>query len=146
MGLGAVFEINGSAMSAQSLRMEVISSNIANINSTRTPEGGPYRRKDVVFESKPVGNKFEDVLASATKNTAIGVEVTKVVEDPSPFKKKYDPSHPDAGPDGYVLFPNVDVVSEMVNIQEAARAYEANIAAIVSTRTMLSKTFEIGRR
>jgi len=146
MGLGAVFDINGSAMSAQSLRMEVISSNIANINSTRTPEGGPYRRKDVVFEAKPVGKKFEDVLASATMNTAIGVEATKVVEDPSPFKKKYDPSHPDAGPDGYVLFPNVDVVSEMVNIQEAARAYEANIAVIVSTRTMLSKTFEIGRR
>jgi flagellar basal-body rod protein FlgC len=146
MGLLSVFKINGSAMNAQSLRMEVLSSNIANINSTRTPEGGPYRRKDVVFESKPVGNKFEDVLSSASENPATGVEVVKVVEDPSPFKKKFDPGHPDAGPDGYVLLPNVNVVSEVINMQEAARSYEANIAVIVATKAMLSKTWEIGRR
>jgi flagellar basal-body rod protein FlgC len=124
------------------VRGELIASNIANINATRTLEGGPYRRRDVVFESKPVSNKFEDVLDSVTA----GVEVVKVVEDPSPFKKKFDPNHPDAGPDGYVLFPNVDVVSEVVNMQEAARAYEANIAVIVSIKGMLAKTFEIGRR
>jgi len=146
MGLGSVFEINGSAMTAQSLRLEVLSSNIANINSTRTPEGGPYRRRDVVFQAKPVGEKFDEVLASAAGNTAAGVEVVKVVEDPSPFIEKFEPGHPDAGPDGYVKYPNVDVVSEMVNVQEAARAYEANIAVIVSIRSMLAKTFDIGKR
>lgn len=146
MGLGSVFEINGSAMNAESLRLEVLSSNVANINSTRTPEGGPYRRRDVVFQAKPVGRTFDEVLAAASGNTATGVEVVKVVEDPSPFLVKFEPGHPDAGPDGYVKYPNVDVVSEMVNIQEAARAFEANIAVIVSIRTMLAKTFEIGKK
>jgi flagellar basal-body rod protein FlgC len=74
------------------------------------------------------------------------VEVTKVVEDPSPFKRKFDPGHPDAGPDGYVLFPNVEVVSEIVDIQEAARAYEANVSVIVAIKNMIAKTFEIGRK
>jgi flagellar basal-body rod protein FlgC len=148
MGLDSVFQINGSAMTAQMLRMEVHSSNLANVNATRTPEGGPYRRKEVVFEAIPVGN-FEDELLAASfdsQMTAVGVEVTKVVEDPSPFRRRYEPGHPDAGPDGYVLMPNVDVVSEMVNIQEAARAYEANIAVIVAIKNMIGKTFDIGRK
>lgn len=147
MGLTSVFDINGSAMKAQMLRMEVYSSNMANINSTRTPEGGPYRRREVIFEATNVGNQFEDALKAASeKDTQVGVEVIGVVEDPSPFKRKFDPGHPDAGPDGYVLLPNVDVVAEMVNVQEAARAYEANIAVIVSMKNMIAKTFEIGRR
>lgn len=147
MSLDSVFKINGSAMQAQMLRMEVYSSNIANINVTRTPEGGPYRRKDVVFESMPV-ESFDNVLnaASGMENTAVGVEVTRVVEDPSPFMKKYEPGHPDAGPDGYVSLPNVDVVSEMVNVQEASRAYEANISVILTVKNMIAKTYEIGRR
>jgi flagellar basal-body rod protein FlgC len=147
MGLDSILKINGSAMKAQMLRVEVHSSNIANINATRTPEGGPYRRKDVVFEAKPL-ETFEDSLSAASGpgQTSIGVEVTKVVEDPSPFLRRYNPSHPDAGPDGYVLYPNVDVVSEMVNIQEAARSYEANIAVIVAIKNMIAKTFELGRR
>ena len=150
MGLESIFKVNGSAMTAQMLRMEVHSSNIANINATRTPEGGPYRRKEVVFEAKPVNQSFEETLSAASQganaNTAVGVEVVSVVEDPSPFKRKFDPSHPDAGPDGYVMFPNVEVVSEMVDIQEAARAYEANISVILATKNMIAKTFEIGRR
>lgn len=146
MSLESVFDINGSAMKAQMLRIEVLGSNIANINATRTPEGGPYRRRDVVFQSKPLEQNFEEALSAASNNTSVGVEVVKVVEDPSPFKKKFDPNHPDAGPDGYVLFPNVDVVSEVVNVQEAARSYEANIAVIVAIKNMIAKTFEIGRR
>lgn len=146
MSIESVLDINASAMKAQMLRMEVLGSNIANINSTRTPEGGPYRRKDVVFQSMPINSSFEDELSNASNGTSTGVEVVKVVEDPSPFMKKFDPGHPDAGPDGYVLLPNVDVVSEVVNIQEAARSYEANIAVIVSVKNMISKTFEIGRR
>jgi flagellar basal-body rod protein FlgC len=146
MGLGSIFKINGSAMKAQMLRMEVHSSNIANINATRTPEGGPYRRKDVVFESKLM-NSFDDALTTAADDqTAVGVEVTRVVEDSSPFLRKYDPGHPDAGPEGYVLMPNVNVVSEIVNIQEAARSYEANVQIIVAIKNMIAKTFEIGRR
>jgi flagellar basal-body rod protein FlgC len=133
-------------MKAQMLRMEVHSSNIANINATRTPEGGPYRRKDVVFESKLM-NSFDDALTTAADDqTAVGVEVTRVVEDSSPFLRKYDPGHPDAGPEGYVLMPNVNVVSEIVNIQEAARSYEANVQIIVAIKNMIAKTFEIGRR
>jgi flagellar basal-body rod protein FlgC len=149
MSLESIFDVNGSAMKAQMLRMEIHSSNIANINATRTPEGGPYRRKEVVFETKSIGQNFEDALSAASQsidNPAQGVEVVEVVEDPSPFKRKFDPNHPDAGPDGYVLFPNVEVVSEIVDIQEAARAYEANISVILAVKNMIAKTFEIGRR
>jgi len=149
MGLETILKVNGSAMTAQMLRMEVHSSNIANINATRTPEGGPYRRKEVVFETKPITDNFEEAFSIASQNvdsnTTTGVEVVKVVEDPSPFRKRFDPNHPDAGPDGYVLFPNVDVVSEMVDIQEASRAYEANISVILAIKNMIAKTFEIGR-
>lgn len=148
MGLESVFDINGSGMKAQVMRMEVYGSNIANINATRTPEGGPYRRRDVVFEAVPIVGSFEDALGAAanSKNSQVGVEVIKVIEDSSPLPLKYEPGHPDAGPDGYVAYPNVDVVSEMVNMQEASRSYEANIAVIVAIKSMISKTFEIGRR
>jgi flagellar basal-body rod protein FlgC len=148
MSLGSVFDINGSGMKAQMLRLEVLSSNIANINATRTPEGGPYRRRDVVFKATPLEGSFGEALSAAAANpkTSTGVEVISVVEDPSPFRRKFDPGHPDAGPDGYVEFPNVDVVSEMVNVQEAARSYEANIAVIVAIKNMIAKTFEIGKR
>lgn len=149
MGLESILKINGSGMNAQMLRMEVHSANIANINSTRTPEGGPYRRKEVVFEAGPVNENFADALSAASQsmeNPAMGVQVTQVVEDPSPFHMRFDPNHPDANADGYVMFPNVDVVSEMVDIQEASRAYEANISVILAAKNMIAKTFEIGRR
>jgi flagellar basal-body rod protein FlgC len=149
MGLESIFKINGSAMKAQMMRMEVHSSNIANINSTRTPEGGPYRRKQVVFEETPIKNEsFEEVLRGASGNQPLGsgVEAVAVVEDPSPFRKKFDPNHPDAGPDGFVEFPNVDIVSEIVDIQESARSYEANISVILAAKNMIAKTFEIGRK
>ncbi len=146
MGIESIFKINGSGMKAQMMRMEVHSSNIANINSTRTPEGGPYRRKEVTFEAVPMNNDFNSLLKDATQETSVGVEVTRVSDDPSPFRRKYDPNHPDAGPDGYVLYPNVDVVAEMVDLQEASRSYEANISAIVTLKNMIAKTFEIGRR
>lgn len=148
MSLNSVFDINGSGMKAQMLRLEVLSSNIANINATRTPEGGPYRRRDVVFKSTPLEGSFDEALSTAASNskTGTGVEVISVVEDPSPFLRKFEPGHPDAGPDGYVEFPNVDVVSEMVNVQEAARSYEANIAVIMAVKNMIARTFDIGKR
>jgi len=146
MGIESMFQVNASGLKAQMMRIEVHSSNIANINSTRTPEGGPYRRKEVVFQAKPVNQGFAETLRNATGNVSTGVEVTEVIEDPSAFRRKFDPNHPDAGPDGYVLFPNIDVVSEMVDLQEASRSYEANISAIVSIKNMIARTFEIGRR
>ena len=145
MRLDNVFDVNGSAMKAQMMRIEVLSSNIANVNVTRTPEGGPYRRKDVVFESTPFLNTLNQAMETRSETSTVGVSVTKVIEDQSPFLLKYDPKHPDAGSDGYVRMPNINIVSEMVNIQEASKAYEANISVIVTAKNMISKTFEIGR-
>ncbi len=145
MSMDTVFDVSGSGMKAQMLRMEVVSSNIANVNVTRTPEGGPYRRMDVVFETVPVKSSFESALQASGGNPVSGVAVNKVFEDSSPFLRKYDPEHPDAGPDGYVLYPNVNIVAEMVNLQEASRSYEANISALLAFKNMIAKTFEIGR-
>jgi flagellar basal-body rod protein FlgC len=139
-----VMDISGSGLKAQMMRMEVLSANIANLNATRTPEGGPYRRKDVIMQStNPAA--FENILNLSQGAGGQGVEVSRVVDDPSPFMKKYEPQHPDAGPDGFVLYPNVNVVSEMVNLQEAARSYDANISVLVAIKSMITKTFEIGR-
>jgi flagellar basal-body rod protein FlgC len=144
MGVDTLFEISGSGLKAQMMRMEVLSANMANVNATRTPEGGPYRRKDVVFQSAPVASQFENEL----KATSVGVakvEVTRVVEDNSPFLLKYEPQHPDAGADGFVAYPNVNIVSEMVNLQEASRSYEANLSVVLAVKNMIAKTFEIGK-
>ncbi len=145
MRLDNVFDVNGSAMKAQMMRLEVLSSNIANVNVTRTPEGGPYRRKDVIFQSTPFQKSLNNAMEMGKETSTVGVSVTKVIEDQSPFLLKYDPKHPDAGADGYVKMPNINVVSEMVNIQEASKSYEANISVIVTAKNMISKTFEIGR-
>jgi len=145
MRLDTVFDISGSALKSQMMRMEVISANLANINATSTPEGGPYRRRDVVFQSRPLpAELFSDHLAFHD-NRLQGVEVNQVVTDSSPFNRRYEPHHPHAGPDGYVLYPNVNVVVEMVNMMGAARAYEASMAVILSTKSMIAKTLEIGR-
>jgi len=145
MRLDNIFDVNGSAMKAQMMRIEVLSSNIANVNVTRTPEGGPYRRKDVIFESTPFLNTLNQAMETGGETSTVGVSVTKVIEDQSPFLLKYDPKHPDAGSDGYVRMPNINIVSEMVNIQEASKSYEANISVIMTAKNMISKTFEIGR-
>lgn len=145
MRMESLLNISSSAMNAQMLRMEVLSSNMANINATRTEDGGPYRRKEVLFQAVPVEQSFEDMLSGMSEKTAMGVEVSNVFEDSSPFLRKYDPGHPDAGADGYVLYPNVNVISEMINIQEASRAYQANISVVLAVKNMIAKTFEIGR-
>ena len=129
MLLGSL-EISGSALTAERLRMDLIAQNLANAETTRTPQGGPYRRHVSVFEVAENG----------------GVAVGAVVEDPAPFKLKYDPSHPDAGPDGYVRMPNVDVAAEIVDLMAAARAYEASVAALVTVRGMALKSLEISSR
>jgi len=136
--------ISGSGLTAQRFRMDVISENIANIDSTRTEAGGPYRRKMVVLTST---NDFKNMLAKNLTNHEVnrGVEVSEIVEDQSDFKLVYDPEHPDADENGYVNMPNVDSLKETVDMMEAYRAYQANITALNTTKQMAVKALEIGR-
>jgi flagellar basal-body rod protein FlgC len=138
--------ISASALSAERIRMDVIAKNIANANTTRTSGGSPYRRQMVVFEENKQ-KPFSKYLSDASKQLlqGKGVKVSGIVEDDRPFKKVYDPGHPDANEEGYVLMPNVDTVSEMVDMISATRAYEANITAINSSKSMIMKALEIGR-
>lgn len=138
-------KISSSALSAQRLRMDVISSNLANINTTRTSEGGPYRRRDVVFSSQPIASNFGELLNSELGRKLRKVEVVDISIDPRPPKTVYDPRHPDANSLGYVGMPDINVIEEMVNILSATRSYEANVAVINATKSMVAKTLEIGR-
>jgi flagellar basal-body rod protein FlgC len=131
-----VFQVSASALSAQRQRMNVIASNLANAQSTKTADGGPYRRQDVVFSTDPV-EQGQDGL--------VGVKVSSIVKDDSPFKSVYDPGHPDADKDGFVSMPNVSVIEEMVNMMMASRAYEASVQSFDTAKTMFTKTLELGR-
>ena len=148
MGLFNSFNISASALTAQRLRMDVISQNIANVNTTRTEDGTPYRRKMVVFQEKEADIPFSQYLSEESRRrylTGGGVRVTAIVEDQTPFKEVYDPSHPDADENGIVRMPNVDIVTEMVNMISATRAYEANVTALNASKSMAMKALEIGR-
>jgi flagellar basal-body rod protein FlgC len=127
--------------------MDTISQNIANVNTTRTENGTPYRRREVLFEERTDSNSFSSALSSASDklSNGKGVRVTKIVEDSTDFKKVYDPGHPDADADGYVSMPNIDVVTEMVNMISATRSYEANVTSINATKSMALKALEIGK-
>lgn len=137
--------VSSSALAAERTRMNLISSNLANANSTRTPEGGPYKRKDAVFAATPVQTGFNRVLDSATGREVRQVEIMQVVEDQKPPRMQYDPSHPDANPQGYVAMPNVNVVEEMADMINATRSYEANVTAVQAARSMALKTLEISK-
>lgn len=142
------FEISGSGLTAQRLRMDVVANNIANVNTTRTAEGGAYKRQRVVFEPRREEAQFLLPLASEAKRRqqlAQGVRVVAVSADPSPARQVYDPGHPDANAQGYVAMPNITLVNEMVDMISATRAYEANIAALNSAKSMAAKALEIGR-
>lgn len=147
MGFLNSLDIGASGLTAQRLRMDTISQNIANVNTTRTENGTPYRRRDVVFEERTGTNSFASALSNATDklNSGEGVRVTKIAEDSSEFKRVYDPGHPDADADGYVSMPNVDIVTEMVNMISATRSYEANVTSINATKSMALKALEIGK-
>lgn len=131
-----VFQVSASALEAQRRRMNVITSNMANVNTTRTDQGGPYRRKDVVFTPK---------IVEANPVELQGVRIAEIVEDKTPFKKIYDPGHPDADKDGYVEMPNVNIIEEMVNMMAAMRAYEASVSAFNTAKSIFLKSLEIGR-
>lgn len=146
MSLLDTMEISSSGLSAQRTRMKAISSNIANVNTTRTPGGGPYKRKEVIFAAMPSNKSFHDELVSKEKDDGTRhVKVVGVVEDSKPPKMKYDPTHPDANEEGYVELPNIDVVEEVTNLMISKRSFEANIASINATKNMILKTLEIGK-
>lgn len=138
-------DVSSSALTAGRTRINLISSNLANANATRTAEGGPYKRKDAVFSATPIASPFNRVLDGATAQQVRKVEVSDIVEDQNPPRLQYDPSHPDANPQGYVAMPNVNVVEEMADMIGATRAYEANVTAVQAAKSMAMKTLEIGR-
>ena len=135
--------ISSTGMSAQRVRMNVVSMNLANADTTRSEEGGPYRRKTVVMEVAPL-NDFDATLASQSES-ACGVCVTGIVEDKTPFRRVYNPSHPDADNAGFVKMPNIDLITEMANMMIARRSYEANVTALNTAKGMALKALEIGK-
>lgn len=145
MDLLKSMKISSSGLAANRKRIETISSNIANAQTTRTAEGGPYRRKEVVLGSEPARESFDEILEGELDAQAQTVHVTEVVSSNEPPILKYDPTHPDANKDGYVAMPNVNVMKEMADMISAQRAYEANISALNTTKSMAVKALEIGR-
>lgn len=138
--LSAAINASASALNAERTRVEVAVSNLANAESTRGPDGQPYRRRDVMLSAD--GQDFASTLGEAQ---AVGVKVAGIVQDQSPFRMRYEPSHPDADENGFVKLPNVDAPQEMVDMLGAARAYQANLAAIGLIRDMVAKALELGK-
>lgn len=145
MGFFKALNISSTGLAAQRTRMNILSANLANAQTTRTPEGGAYKRKDVVFSAVPTGSEFEDFLDDTMNSQTQKVKVVDIHEDTRPPRKVLDPSHPDADAEGYVEMPNIQVMTEMVNMIAATRAYEANATAINDTKQMALKALEIGR-
>ena len=145
MSAFGAMDISASGMTAQRLRTDVIAENIANVNTTRDENGNAYRRKTVVFEEKP-SNSFNDYLSVASSSIGNGVKVSSIVEDThTAMTLVYDPSHPDANEEGYVEYPNVNTVTEMTNLIDASRAYEANVTAFNATKAMTTQALQIGK-
>jgi flagellar basal-body rod protein FlgC len=172
MNLFGLMETSGSAMQVERMRAEVVAANMANAETTRTASGGPYRRQEVVFAASRGDPGFLDSLNSASVSalafgdglagqlaraalptltppgittTAPGVQITQVVEDPSPPLKRYDPGHPDAGPDGYVSYPDINPLTEMVDLMGATRAYGLNSSAVQAEKGMIASALEIAK-
>lgn len=139
--LMSALNASATALTAERTRIEVAVSNLANAESTRAADGQPYRRRDVVLAAAPA-DTFENALGQAG---AVGVQVVGIVEDQSPFKRRYDPSHPDADGEGFVAMPNVDTPEEMVDMLSASRAYQANLSAIGLMRELVQKSLELGK-
>ena len=141
--------ISASGLTAQRTRMDVLAQNIANVDTTRTAEGGPFMRRTVIFEERQPGAQSFSAIFNRAMNRApggTGVRVHSIVEDQTPGPRVFDPGHPDADAEGYLTRPNVNIVSEMVNMISATRSYEANITAINATRSMMNRTLEISGR
>lgn len=146
MDIFSALDIGASGMSAQRTLMDVISMNLANIKTTRTMDGpGPYVRKSVAMQSTPVDSPFSKAMASAMDRELAGVKVNGLVNDNRPARLVYEPGHPDANPDGYVAYPDINVVEEMANMITAMRSYEASSASIGTAKSMFNKALEIGK-
>lgn len=139
MDIFTTFDISASALKAHRIRLNTISSNMANVETTSTPEGGPYKKKSVYFQTQAIS--FKEELDTSIK----GVKVSKIIADESDPKKIYNPDHPDAGEDGYVAMPNISILKEMTDMMSATRSYEANTTVIKSAKRMALKALEIGR-
>lgn len=140
MGIFKSLHISASGLTAERLRLDTISNNLANIGTTRTEKGGPYRRQSLVF-----AERLEKTIGSPKGFSGAGVKVAAVVSDQGETRKEYDPGHPDAQADGYVHYPNINVINEMVDMITATRAYEANITAVSVAKNIAMKALEIGR-
>lgn len=146
MGFISAIDISASGLRAQRLRMRLISSNLANVSTTRTPEGGPYKRKEPVFAAVPSAlTSFSSILDQEISNNIRDVQVLQIAEDKRAAKQIYDPSHPDADSLGYVAMPNINLIEEMADLLSATRSYEANVTVIEAAKEMARKSMEIGR-
>ena len=145
MSLFSVMSVSASGMAAQRTRAELLVENLANSETTRTPEGGPYRRKDAVFESEPQTSPFSAVFQTEMQSGVNGVRVADVVEDTRDPDKRYLPGHPDADKDGYVAFPRIDPAADMVDLVGASRGYQANVAAVSAIKDMINRSIDLMR-
>lgn len=144
MAFMSSLSIAGSALTAERFRMDIISQNLANMNTTRTATGDPYRRKQVIFEERPIDFKTA-LMDENNKLRSGGVRISNVVESEREFTPVYDPSHPDANEEGYVMYPNVDRTEEQVDLMAASRVYEANLTALSVVKSMATKSLDIGK-
>jgi flagellar basal-body rod protein FlgC len=146
MGFLDALRASASGLTAQRVRMKLIASNLANVNTTRTPEGGPYQRREPIFSAASSKvDSFQDILNARQQGDVVEVQTVGVVKDGRDPIMKYEPDHPDANEDGFIALPNISVTEEMVNLVSASRSYEANIAAVKATKNMVTKALEIGR-
>jgi flagellar basal-body rod protein FlgC len=145
MSLFSVLSVSASGLAAQRERAAVLVENLANAETTRTPEGGPYRRKDVVFASEQVTTPFSGVFQSEIGTVGTGVRVAEVIEDAREPEKRYLPGHPDADADGYVAFPRINPAEDMVDLLSATRGYQANVAAVSAIKDMIQRSIELLR-
>lgn len=144
MGIFSSFDISASGLTAERLRMDIISNNIANVNTTKTEDGTPYRRQMPMFQSRLNQSIGASEKGSERSFSGNGVKVIDIMEDQAPFKKMYEPSHPHADKDGYVQMPNVNVIKEMVDMITASRAYEANISVMTNSKNMFKRALDLG--
>jgi flagellar basal-body rod protein FlgC len=143
MNLLSALSVSASGMTAQRQRTELLVENLANSDTTRTPGGGPYQRKDVVFASDPEAAEFSSVFEDQMSGSGVGVRVSQVVTDTQPPEKRYMPGHPDADPDGYVSFPRVNPAEDMVDLLGASRSYQANVSAISAVKDMIQRSMDL---
>ena len=145
MSLFSILSVSASGMAAQRTRAELLVENLANAETTRTPEGGPYQRKDAVFTTKPVESPFSSIFSTLTELAASGVEVEEIIVDTREPERRYLPGHPDADADGYVAFPRINPAEDMVDLMSSARGYHANVAAMTAIKDMIQRSIDLLR-